>query len=99
MDHDSIVIITADHLPDFRGKDFYREMGCFDKEEDNIYKSSFFLLVNGLPVKVDKTYQYDIKNIILDYITDYKYCIERKCKKSMRTLEMQYKRIMAHATM
>ena len=99
LDHESIVIITADHLPDFHGKDFYREMGYFDGEEDNIYKSSFFLMVNGVPIKRDATHQYDIKNIIMDYITDYKYCIERTCKKSMATLEMQYKKTMAHAIM
>lgn len=99
IDPDSLIVITADHLPRLSGKEFYADMKYRHNIEDNIHQPSAFYIYNGQVKQHNGLHQYEINNLILDYLTDNQYCKNNTaaCARDANTLSHQYEVLMSRA--
>jgi hypothetical protein len=97
LDPNSLIIVLGDHLPELGGTEFYKKMGFRNNDEDNVHKPSAFYIINGQFVKKEETHQYDLMMLMLDYLTDNKYCKTYPCQRPRETLEYQYNMDMARS--
>jgi phosphoglycerol transferase MdoB-like AlkP superfamily enzyme len=97
LDPDSLIILTSDHLPRLSGKGFYAQMKYRNNVEDSIHKTTAFYIVNSQFKKQDELHQYEVNNVILDYLTNNQYCQTYRCERDSQTLSDQYDLLMSRA--
>lgn len=97
IDPNSLVIIFGDHLPPLGGINFYSDNKYLGNMDDAIHTTRAYYVFGGKVTKEYKKHQYEIKNIIMDYVTDHRYCSVVDCAPSMQKLRENYMKIIAHA--
>ncbi|MDD2773593.1 MAG: LTA synthase family protein [Elusimicrobiales bacterium] len=97
----SLIVAVGDHLPSLaRGINTYRQFRYLPSARDPEHTTRIFIVQDGKPVAYPLIHHYDIQGIILDYITDGKYCRRWKCAhlgdtRDKDKLFNRYMRIMA----
>ena len=75
-----LIIVTGDHLPALaHGMQSYSELQYLPSAKDPIHTTRIFIMRDGKPIVYPLIHHYDIPNIILDYVTDGKYCRHWPC--------------------
>jgi phosphoglycerol transferase MdoB-like AlkP superfamily enzyme len=99
LDPQSLIIVMGDHVPILLGSSkFYQQMGYRNNTQDSVMKPSAFYIENGQFVKKEDLHQYDMGDVIFNYITSKHYCQTYPCqKRSQETLTYEYNMIMAGA--
>lgn len=97
LDPHSLIIVMGDHVPRLGGTPFYQTMGYRNNSQDSIHKPPAFYIVNARFIKKQELHQYDIMNVIFNYLTDNAYCHVYSCQRSQQNLLNSYRSIMARA--
>ncbi len=105
IDPKSIIILVSDHLPSLSGgKNTYKKLKYMNNIEDSIHYNRLLVIENGKPVNYGVIHHFNIQDMILNYITDSKYCSENeRCLSNGANIDKskyyeRYMQIMAHAS-
>lgn len=80
VDPKSLVILVGDHLPPLvYGPNTYQKLNYLAGEKDFMHITRILFFENGRAVHYDKIHHYDIPYLILNYITEGKYCRDHAC--------------------
>ncbi|OGQ96273.1 MAG: hypothetical protein A2521_12175 [Deltaproteobacteria bacterium RIFOXYD12_FULL_57_12] len=80
VDPKSLIILVSDHLPPLTyGPNTYRDLNYLGGVEDNLHLNRIYFMENGRPVQFSTIHHYDVPRIILNYVTQGKYCQEQTC--------------------
>lgn len=105
IDPESLIIIVSDHLPPLDGKKTYTTLGYLDNAPDSLYLNRLIVVENGNVTALPTIHHYEIPQVILNYLSSGRYCLENACSftgpntgaTDRKALHEQYLRLMAHA--
>jgi len=107
IDKNSLIILVSDHLPPLRyGPTTYQKLRYMDNREHSYYYNRIMIIENGKVKKLETIHHYDVPKLVLNYVTQGKYCHGDNCgfpgqstiKADKVDLHNQYMNLMAHAT-
>ena len=104
VDPESMIIIVSDHLPALMGSITYKQLRYLDNKDGSTFVNRI-IIIEGQKIKKYATiHHYDIPKLILNYLSEGKYCKENTCtfrEKNLvddrQTFHDQYMQLMAHA--
>jgi hypothetical protein len=104
-DPDSLIVLISDHVPPLQfGPNTYNALRYLDNREGSYYYNRVAVIDRGRPVRFDPLRHYDLPELIVDRLTDGRFCAGRDCayRSSARPpreayLE-RYLALMAHAS-
>lgn len=106
-DPKSLIIFVSDHVPPLsNGKDTYKNLNYLKNIENSVYYNRIVIIENGKTVKYNTMHHYDIPKVVLNYLSNGRYCKENACNftdQNQATADNKplfdaYMTIMAHAT-
>ncbi len=99
LDPDSIVIVLGDHVPPMpEGRGVYEQLGYLSEWEDSSKLTLLAVFDRGKAPPLADFYHYDVPALVYRLLLDGRYCETERCQpRSARTLQRQYRRLMAHA--
>lgn len=105
IDHDSLIIIVADHLPPLEGIKSYHKLGYLNNTQNSIYLNRLIVIENGLVTTLPTIHHYEIPQVIRNSLSAGSYCQENHCNfkegsiptDNKKLLHEKYLRLMAHA--
>ena len=105
-DPESIIIVVSDHLPPLmNGVKSYACLDYISNIDENTYFNRIYIINDGLILSDIFINHYDVPGIILNNLSNGKYCAEKKCgfldankKGDKNEFYEKYLNIMAHAT-
>lgn len=105
LDPDGLIVLVSDHVPPLQfGPNTYNALQYMDNRERSYYYNRIAIIEHGRPVKFDPIHHYDVPDLVLDYLTEGRYCAARGCAylsrdKAPREAYLdQYLVLMAHAS-
>jgi hypothetical protein len=105
LDPDSLIVLISDHVPPLQyGPDTYDALHYLGNRERSYYYNRFAVIEGGRPVKFDPIRHHDLPQLVLDRLTDGRYCTARVCdylaraKPSREAYLDRYLALMAHAS-
>ncbi len=104
-DPQALIVMVSDHLPPLSfGVSSYKKLGYLEGVADNIHKNRLIVIDRGRVKIHNNLHHYDIPSLILDYLTDGRYCKGTTCGFRMEppppreSYHDRYVEIMAHGT-
>ncbi len=80
IDPQSLIILVSDHVPPLRfGPITYNALGYLGGGDDKIHLNQVFFIENGRPVQHGTIRHFDIPRIVLDYVTEGRFCRDHNC--------------------
>jgi hypothetical protein len=106
MDNRSLIILVADHVPPLRnGPNTYRALQYLDNREGSYLHNRILIVQNGVPVHYPQLRDYDMPDVIQNYLTDGDHCRRQTCeyllgdqRPGREALLPAYMRLLAHAS-
>jgi phosphoglycerol transferase MdoB-like AlkP superfamily enzyme len=105
IDHNSLIILISDHVPPLRyGPNTYESLSYLDNRAKSIYYNRIAVLDKGKPIRPGRLHHYDLPDLILDYLSNGKYCANQSCawltrtEKARETHMNEYLTLIAHAS-
>ena len=80
MDRDSLIVLVADHVPPLRnGPNTYKALRYMGNREQSYYYNRIAVIANGKPVKLETLHQYELPDVVFDYLSAGHHCKARSC--------------------
>lgn len=80
MDKESLIILVSDHVPPLRnGPNTYNALRYMGNREKSYYYNRIAIIENGQPKVFPVIHHYEIRPIILNYLSDGAYCSKHSC--------------------
>jgi hypothetical protein len=105
LDPDGLIVLISDHVPSLQfGPNAYDALHYLGNRERSYYYNRFAVIEGGRPVKFDPIRHHDLPQLVLDHLTDGRYCTARVCdylaraKPSREAYLDRYLALMAHAS-
>lgn len=80
LDPDSLIVLVSDHVPPLQfGPNTYDALHYLDNRGRSYYYNRFAVIDQGRPMKFDPIRHYDLPELIIDRLTDGRWCATRAC--------------------
>jgi len=105
LDKESLIILVSDHVPPLRnGPNTYNALRYMGNREKSYYYNRLAIIENGEVKVFPVIHHYELRSIILNYVTDGAYCSNHHCAFADPSQRLpreayldRYMRLMAHA--
>lgn len=106
LDEKSLIILVSDHVPPGQyGRKSYEKLHYLDNTDESLHMNRIMIVEDGKAKKFATIHHYDIPAMVLNYITQGKYCRQHTCGFAEGKLiddrlerHNDYLRLMAHAS-
>jgi len=94
IDPKSLIILIADHVPPLRnGPNTYNALKYLPDHQDAMYYNRIAVIENGQAHRFHDIHHYEVPDIILNYLTDSRYCQQTACAHLGQTTEPREQRL------